>query len=55
MADEPVKPRGKALHLTDEELTRLAEITDEDIARTNERWQKYANRWARNLLLAEAD
>lgn len=46
-------PKGKPLDLTDAELDRLAEVTDEDIERTFEKWQKYAPRWARNILVAE--
>lgn len=46
---------GKPLNLTNDELDQLAEITEEDIQRANERWQKTVRAWARNLLLAEPE
>ena len=44
---------GSALVLTDEDLDRLAEITEEDVVQTNISWTSFASRWAKNLLLAE--
>jgi hypothetical protein len=45
---------GKALALTDEDLDRLAEVTEEDILKTNNRWVQVSSRWAKNLLVAES-
>lgn len=45
---------GQKLQLTEADLDELAEITEEDIERTNELWIQFADTWAKNLLLAEA-
>ena len=44
---------GKALNLTNKQLDELAEITEEDIERVNELWQKTVSSVAKNLLVAE--
>ena len=44
---------GPALVLTDEDLDRLAEITEEDVIHANISWVALSSRWAKNLLLAE--
>jgi len=44
---------GKALALTDEDLDKLAEVTEEDILETNNRWVQVSSRWAKNLLVAK--
>ena len=44
---------GKPLVFTNQELEELAEITEEDILRTNEKWRKWTKPWARNLLTTE--
>lgn len=46
---------GKALPLTDKELDKLAEITEEDIERTNKRWAALAPKAFANILLAEEE
>jgi len=45
-------PLGKPLNLTNAEIAELAEITEEDIKRVNELWQKYVPSVMKNLLLA---
>jgi len=45
---------GPALDLTDEDLERLAEITEQDILTTQQRWARLTDQWATNLLLAES-
>ena len=56
MADNIIKvPLGPALNLSDEELDRLAEITQLDIMLVNAKWVEIAPSWAKNLLLAEEE
>lgn len=44
---------GPALKLSDKDLEEAAQITEEDIERANERWQKSAPRKWANILVAE--
>ena len=44
---------GKPILFTNEELEELAEITEKDIGRVQNNWQKTVRPWARNLLVAE--
>ena len=44
---------GPPLNLTNDQLDELAEITEEDILRVNEKWQKTVSSVIRNLLVAE--
>ena len=44
---------GPPLNLTNDQLDELAEITEEDILRVNEKWQKTVPSVIRNLLVAE--
>lgn len=46
---------GKPLNLTNDQLDEAAEITEKDLLKTQKRWEKTANRWAKNLLLAEVE
>jgi len=43
---------GPPLKLTNSQLDKLAEITDEDIDRVNEKWQAIVPSIIKNLLLA---
>lgn len=42
-----------ALKLTDDDLDRLAEITESDILKTQQAWEKSVKPKHKNLLLAE--
>lgn len=53
--NEPRRPKGKPLDLTDEDLDALAEITEADILRAQQRWQRSADPQYKNLLLAEEE
>lgn len=44
---------GPSLNLSDEELDRLAEITEADIIATQREWERAVERWAVNLLLVK--
>ena len=46
---------GKSLNLTNKQLDKLAEITEEDIARVNEKWTKAVPSIIKNLLNAEKE
>lgn len=46
---------GPALKLTNDELDKLAEITEEDVELVNKEWKRAVPAWARNLLVANAD
>ena len=53
--NEPRQPKGEPLDLTDEDLDALAEITEADILRAQQRWQRSVDKRYKNLLLADED
>jgi hypothetical protein len=45
---------GQPLDLSDEDLDRMSEITETDILKTEQAWERAVPAWAKNLLLAES-
>ena len=53
MADKKRVPLGKHLPLTDKQLDKLSQVTEEDIEKAKQLWRKYAPPKFADLLDAE--